>query len=74
MVTLMSYKESQNLPKKQKCQETALNELRTLKQREIFELVPRPEKDRVLGSRWVFTLKKDEAGKEKCFKARFVAK
>ena len=44
----MSQKESQNLPKKQKWQEAMLNEVEILKQRKVFELVPRPEKDRVL--------------------------
>lgn len=50
------------------------SELKTLVERDVFELVPRPEKSRVLGSKWVFTIKKNETGKEKCFKARFVAK
>ena len=47
-----------------------VNELETLKQIDVFNLAPRP--DRLLGSRQVFTLKRDENGKEKCYKARFV--
>ena len=72
IITPMPYKESQNLLKKQKWQEAILNEVETLKQREVFELVPRPEKDRILESRWVYALKKDVAGKVKqgCYSNR----
>lgn len=48
-------------------------ELQTIKERKVWNLIPKPENAKVLGCRWVYTLKRNEKGKPKSFKARLVA-
>lgn len=49
------------------------DELNTMKQRGVWELVEKPENAKVLGCKWVYTTKRDESGKIERFKARLVA-
>jgi hypothetical protein len=51
----------------------AKSEYDSLMQNKTWKLVPRPQNGNVVGSRWVFTRKKDENGKVVRYKARFVA-
>lgn len=48
-------------------------ELDTFAQRGVWSLVKKPEKARILGSRWVFTVKKDDQNQIVRYKARLVA-
>ncbi|KMQ81963.1 gag-protease-integrase-rt-r polyprotein, partial [Lasius niger] len=67
-----TFKESQSLPEKGKWRMAMENELKTIKDREVYELVLRPNKNKVLGTKWVYTLKKDILGNIKSYKARLV--
>lgn len=49
------------------------SEFETLKRREVWKLMPRSPDRKILGSRWVFTYKKDDTNKIVKFKARLVA-
>lgn len=48
-------------------------ELKTMQERKVWELVEKPENAKVLGCRWVYTTKRGESGKIERFKARLVA-
>ena len=48
-------------------------EIKNMKDRKVWHLVPLPKLKFVLGSRWVNNLKQDEMGKIARFKARLVA-
>ena len=50
------------------------DELNSLLINETWELVPRPDGVNVIGSRWVYTVKRDENGNVTKFKARYVAR
>lgn len=47
--------------------------MKMMQDREVWVLVPKPEKEKVLGSRWVYTLKKNEENQVVRYKARLVA-
>lgn len=49
------------------------DELKTMREREVWELVKTPENTKILGSRWVYTIKQGEGNKVERFKARLVA-
>ena len=48
-------------------------EINSLMKNETWVLTPLPEGESVIGSRWVYTMKRDEAGNLTIHKARFVA-
>ncbi|GFY00939.1 retrovirus-related Pol polyprotein from transposon TNT 1-94 [Trichonephila clavipes] len=48
-------------------------EIHIMSERCVWELVPRSEKEKVIGNRWVYTIKKNEGGKILRYKARLVA-
>lgn len=48
-------------------------ELKVIRNRKVWELVRKPEGVKTLGTRWVYTLKRDEQGRIVRFKARLVA-
>lgn len=48
-------------------------ELKTMREREVWHLTKLPENTRVIGCRWVYTLKRDEKGNIARYKARLVA-
>lgn len=50
------------------------DELQTMNIRKVWELVQKPDKAKVLGCRWVYTIKRNNQGKIERFKARLVAK
>ena len=45
-----------------------------LKEKEVFEVVPRPYEKNVIGSKWVYAVKQKENGAVERRKARIVAK
>jgi len=49
-------------------------EIKIMKHRNVFELVDKPDQDKILGNRWVFTTKCNEKDQVVRFKARLVAK
>ena len=49
------------------------NEMAALRENDTYDLVPLPEGRKPVGGRWVYSIKFDPDGNEKC-KARFVAK
>ncbi|GFW36192.1 retrovirus-related Pol polyprotein from transposon TNT 1-94 [Trichonephila clavipes] len=51
----------------------AMKEEINMSERCAWELVPRPEKEKVIGNRWVYTIKRNEEGKILRYKARLVA-
>lgn len=51
-----------------------LKELKMLKERSVYEIIPRPADHNVVDSKWVFAHKFDENGELKDCKARVVAK
>lgn len=54
--------------------EKAMNEeLNNMKENEAWEIVERPKKTNVIGSKWVFKIKRDNAGEIVEYKARLVA-
>lgn len=50
------------------------SELESLRKNETWELVPRPQGKNIVDCRWVFRIKRDEAGNVDRYKARLVAK
>jgi Reverse transcriptase (RNA-dependent DNA polymerase). len=51
-----------------------LLELQSLKQHDVWVLVEKPENKKIVGTKWVFKVKEDEAGNPERYKARLVAK
>lgn len=68
-----SYSESQNLPEKEEWYNAMLEELSILRERDVYDIVPKPVGKKILGNRWVYTVKRDFTGKLQKFKARLVA-
>ena len=50
------------------------DEMDSLKNNQIYELVELPKEKKVLKNKWVFKLKKDDSGKVVKYKARLVVK
>ncbi|GBM24292.1 Retrovirus-related Pol polyprotein from transposon TNT 1-94 [Araneus ventricosus] len=48
-------------------------EINMMSNRNVWELVPKPENIKILGNKWIFTIKRDENGKTVRHKARLVA-
>ncbi|KAJ8876864.1 hypothetical protein PR048_021311 [Dryococelus australis] len=44
-----------------------------MKRKDVWEIIERPENVKVIGSKWVFSLKHDSEGKIQKYKARLVA-
>lgn len=60
-------------PEKNHWYKAMLEELKSIKERKVWTLVARPENAKILGCRWVFTLKRNDQGKIERYKARLVA-
>lgn len=48
-------------------------ELKTLQENDTWTLVPRPKGMKILGSRWVFKIKRSQNGEVEKYKARLMA-
>ncbi|CAL8992763.1 unnamed protein product, partial [Prunus brigantina] len=51
-----------------------LNELKSMKNNQVWELVEPHKSQKLVGSKWVFETKKDKYGRIERFKARLVTK
>ena len=69
-----SYKEAMVSKHADQWKEAMKSEHDSLMENDTWKLVPRPKDRNVVGSRWVYVVKKDEHGKPIKYKARFVAK
>lgn len=49
------------------------DELETMRERKVWDLIPKPDNIKILGSRWVFNIKRNEFGQIERYKARLVA-
>lgn len=70
----MTYKQAIHGPNADKWAKAIDEELQSLEKNDTWELVPRPTDAKILPSRWIFKLKKDEQGNIARYKARFVVK
>lgn len=50
-----------------------VDEIQTMTERQVWDLIPKPPNTKIIGCRWVFTLKRDEQGVIVRYKARLVA-
>jgi hypothetical protein len=69
-----SYKEAMISRYADQWKEAMKSEYDSLMENGTWKLVPRPKDRYVVGSRWVYVIKKDENGRPIKYKARFVAK
>lgn len=69
----VSFEETQISPEKAQWDLAINEELESIQERDVYELVERPKEEKIIGSTWVFTLKKDEQGLVQRYKARLVA-
>lgn len=67
-----TYNEAMNSPDKAKWREAIDDELDSLEENKVWEIIDRPKKGtNIIDSRWIFKIKKDINGKDK-YKARLV--
>ncbi|BFG20843.1 hypothetical protein CerSpe_071170 [Prunus speciosa] len=69
-----SFKEAMESQNADKWREAMLNELESMKNNQVWELVEPQKSQKLVGSKWVFKTKKDKDGRIERFKARLVAK
>ncbi|GFT96639.1 retrovirus-related Pol polyprotein from transposon TNT 1-94 [Trichonephila clavipes] len=67
------FKDAKNSPQSDKWQDAMKEEIKVMKEKDLWELVPAPQDSKVIGCRWVYTLKTDSKGKICRYKARLVA-
>ncbi|GFV24168.1 retrovirus-related Pol polyprotein from transposon TNT 1-94 [Trichonephila clavipes] len=68
-----NFKEASLSPDKDKWFIAMKEEINIMSERRVWELVPRPEKEKVIGNKWVYTIKRNEEGKFLRYKACLVA-
>ena len=68
-----TYQEALNSPFRSDWQQAMCDEIQSLKENDTFELVRLPEGKNQVGGKWVYCTK-ENAGGDKTFKARYVAK
>lgn len=68
-----TYKEGLEGTDSEKWKKAILEELNSLKANETFDIVPRPQGRRIVGSKFVFRIKRDSEGHILRYKARLVA-
>lgn len=69
-----SFREAMKSQNVDKWREAMLNELESMKNNQVWELVEPHKSQKLVGSKWVFKTKKDKDGRIERFKARLVAK
>ncbi|GFV91246.1 retrovirus-related Pol polyprotein from transposon RE2 [Trichonephila clavipes] len=67
------FKDAKNSPQSDKWQDAIKEEIKVMKEKDVWELVSSPQDSKVIGCRWVYTLKTDSNGKICRYKARLVA-
>src|SRR5436190_2971043 len=68
-----NFEESQEHPEKERWIRAMEEEIKIMRERKVWTLVDLPEKQRVIGNRWVYTIKRDDQNNIKGYKARLVA-
>lgn len=66
-------RETLTSPKSEKWQSAMKDELNIMYKRQVWTLVLLPKNKKILGNKWVYTVKKDENNKIVRYKARLVA-
>ena len=66
-----NWKEAKQNPR---WKEAMLEELAALEKNDTWELVPSPPRKKVVGCKWIYTVKQNPEGKVERYKARLVAK
>ena len=69
-----SLEEAMKRPDKSKWVVAIQEELENLQKAGTWKIVERPKERNIVKNKWVFRIKKDAAGKVKCYKARLIAK
>ncbi|GFW69384.1 retrovirus-related Pol polyprotein from transposon RE2 [Trichonephila clavipes] len=67
------FKDAKNSPQSDKWQDAMKEEIKVMKERDVWELVPTPQDSKVIRCRWVYTLKTYSKGKICRYKARLFA-
>ncbi|XP_071040300.1 uncharacterized protein [Parasteatoda tepidariorum] len=67
-----TYEETQESADKDKLNKSMEDEIQTMKNRKVWDLVEPPENAQIIGSRWVYNVKRDDKNQMK-FKSRLVA-
>src|ERR1700712_3703123 len=70
----LSYSEALRRPDAEQWKQAALEELNAHSTNGTWELVPRPTGKKIIGSKWVFKVKRNADGSVECYKGRLVAK
>ena len=68
----VNYKQAMQSPEKIEWTAAMDEEIATLKQRDVFEALERPENAKVLGTKWVYKTKNDSTGDSRRHRARLV--
>lgn len=68
-----SFSDVENLPNKGKWYDAMRDEIKIMEERNVWKLVEKPPKTKVLGNRWVYSIKRDDKGNIVRHKARLVA-
>ena len=74
VTTPESYKQAMRLPQRCKWQQAMDRELASLREMDVFKVVPRPANHPVIATRWTYRVKSNANGSIEKYKARFVAK
>jgi hypothetical protein len=69
-----SFQEIMKSKHKNEWKEAMDKEIKSIKDHQTWELVPRPRNQKVIGSRWIFKIKRHADGSIERYKARFCAK
>jgi len=67
------FEEAVTSPQKTEWSQAMKDEIDLFKERHVFREVEAPRNEKVLGTKWVYKLKKDEQGHVKKYRARLVA-
>ena len=68
------YKQALKSPDSPEWQKAMDDELQSLRENKVYEIVPRPRSQKIVDSRWVFKVKSNAEGNLERYKARLVAK
>jgi len=70
----LSYSEALRCPDAEQWKQAALEELNAHSTNGTWELLPRPKGEKIIGSKWVFKVKRNADGSVERYKGRLVAK
>ncbi len=67
-------KEALNSVNKEEWKKAIASELKAMKENNVWDIVGRPSTKKVIGTRWIFKIKRNHKNEAERFKARLVAK